>query len=176
MPTIKRYANRKLYDTETKRYVTLDDLAAFVRKGEDVRVVDHATGEDLTSQTLFQIIFEEEKRIGGLLPQVFLTRLIRAGGSTLGAIRSRLAAIDPFQTVDEEIQRRIQSLLDQSVITIEEADRIRNLLMRRTAPPAAVTIPITPESEDAADPVELDSLLKQIDALEQELQQLKNTP
>src|SRR5512135_361111 len=72
MPLIKRYANRKLYDTEAKRYVTLEDLAGFVRQGEDVRVVDHATGEDLTSQTLFQIIFEEEKKIGGLLPQVFL--------------------------------------------------------------------------------------------------------
>ncbi len=173
MPTIKRYANRKLYDTETKRYVTLDDLAAFIRQGEDVRVVDHATGEDLTSQTLFQIIFEEEKKIGGLLPQVFLTRLIRAGGLTLSALRSRLIAIDPFQTVDEEIIRRIQSLLDQSLLNPDEAARLQNLLLHRTSTAAPVNIPISPQDQDTVDPAALDALRKQVEALEQELQQLK---
>lgn len=173
MPTIKRYANRKLYDTETKRYVTLDDLAAFIRQGEDVRVVDHATGEDLTSQTLFQIIFEEEKKIGGLLPQVFLTRLIRAGGLTLSALRSRLIAIDPFQTVDEEIIRRIQSLLDQSLLNPDEAARLQNLLLHRTSTAVPVNIPISPQDQDTVDPAALDSLRKQVEALEQELQQLK---
>lgn len=173
MPTIKRYANRKLYDTETKRYVTLDDLAAFVRQGEDVRVVDHATGEDLTSQTLFQIIFEEEKKIGGLLPQVFLTRLIRAGGLTLSALRSRLIAIDPFQTVDEEIVRRIQSLLDQSLLNPDEAARLQNLLLHRTSSATPINIPISPQNQDTVDPAALDALRKQIEALEQELQQLK---
>ncbi len=178
MPLIKRYANRKLYDTETKRYVTLDDLAAFVRQGEDLRVVDHATGEDLTSQTLFQIIFEEEKKIGGLLPQLFLTRLIRAGGSTLGALRTRLVAIDPFQTVDEEIRRRIQSLVEQSLLGPEEAARFQNLLLHRSAAAGAVSIPVTPEeppdpSQQPADPGELDALLRQVETLEQQLEQLK---
>ncbi len=175
MPLIKRYANRKLYDTEAKRYVTLDDLAAFIRQGEEVRVLAHATGEDLTSQTLFQIIFEEEKKIGGLLPQIFLTRLIRAGGSTLGALRSRLVAIDPFQTVDEEIRRRLQTLLDQDLITPEEAARFQSLLIFRSTPAGAVNIPVASDepAEEPADPAELDALLKQVAALEQELQLLK---
>lgn len=173
MPTIKRYANRKLYDTEAKRYVTLDDLAAFVRQGEEVQVVDHATGEDLTSQTLFQIIFEEEKKIGGLLPHVFLTRFIRAGGLTLSALRTRLIAIDPFQTVDEEIIRRIQSLLDQSLLSPDEATRLQNLLLHRIPSATPVNIPISPQDQDTVDPAVLDALRKQIEALEQELEQLK---
>src|SRR6266403_2938667 len=60
--TIKRYANRKLYDTRDSRYVTLDHIAAMVRAGDDVRVVDNTTRSDLTTATLAQIIFEEEKK------------------------------------------------------------------------------------------------------------------
>src|SRR5512146_2240342 len=145
MPVIKRYANRKLYDTETKRYVTLEDLAEFVRRGEDVRVVDHATGEDLTSQTLLQVVFEEQKKIGGLLPQVFLTRLIRAGGSTMSALRSRLVALDPFQTVDEEIRRRMQSLVERGLLGEDEAQRLLGLLVNLATPPGAVHIPVRGE-------------------------------
>ena len=59
---IKRYANRKLYDTRDSRYVTLQQIAAFVRAGEDVRIVDNTTKEDLTQLTLAQIIYEEEKK------------------------------------------------------------------------------------------------------------------
>lgn len=61
--TIKRYANRKLYDTRDSRYVTLDHIAAMVRAGDDVRVVDNTTRADLTTATLAQIIFEEEKKM-----------------------------------------------------------------------------------------------------------------
>ncbi len=70
MPQIKRYSNRKLYDTQAGQYVTLDDIAGFIRSGEDVRVVDHASGRDLTAVTLMQVLFQEEKKIGELLPEV----------------------------------------------------------------------------------------------------------
>ena len=66
---IKRYSNRKLYDTAAKRYVTLDGIAELIRQGAEVRVIDHATGDDMTAQIQAQIIFEEEKRGGGLLPR-----------------------------------------------------------------------------------------------------------
>ena len=59
---IKRYANRKLYDTEHSRYVTLDQISEMIRNGDDVKIVDNKTKEDLTSVTLAQIIFEEEKK------------------------------------------------------------------------------------------------------------------
>ena len=68
MPVIKRYPNRKLYDTESKRYITLDGIARLIRKGEEVQVIDHTTDEDLTAVTLTQIIFEQEKKKGGFLP------------------------------------------------------------------------------------------------------------
>jgi polyhydroxyalkanoate synthesis repressor PhaR len=193
MPVIKRYANRKLYDTETKRYVTLEDLANFVRRGEDVRVVDHATGEDLTSVTLLQVVFEEEKKIGGLLPQVFLTRLIRAGGSKMSALRGRLVALDPFQTVDEEIRRRMLSLVERGLVGEDEAERLLSLLVNLATPPGAVHIAVRGEEEpeaemgqapesaaaepspadDLADPLEVEALQRQVMALEEEMERLK---
>lgn len=61
MAIIKRYPNRKLYDTEAKKYITLDGIAELIRDGQEVQVMDHSTGEDLTTLTLTQIIFEQEK-------------------------------------------------------------------------------------------------------------------
>jgi polyhydroxyalkanoate synthesis repressor PhaR len=186
MPVIKRYANRKLYDTESKRYVSLDDLAESIRRGEEVRVVDHVTGEDLTSLTLVQVIFEEEKKIGGLLPQVLLTRLIRTGGGRVNALRSRLAAIDPFQIVDEEIRRRLSQLVEHERITPEEAQSIQDLLIRKPAREEGVRIPVRDEEggvveatpgpmagEELADQAEVEALLHQVEQLEQEIQRMR---
>jgi polyhydroxyalkanoate synthesis repressor PhaR len=78
MRTIRRYSNRKLYDTHESHYVTLQALAALVRSGEDFQVVDHGTNRDLTTATLAQIIFEEEKR-GSRLPASELRRIIQSG-------------------------------------------------------------------------------------------------
>jgi len=78
MRIIKRYSNRKLYDTVERHYVTLSDVAGFVRKGDDVQVTDYETNADLTAQTLAQIIFEEEKR-GPKLPVQAFCRIIRTG-------------------------------------------------------------------------------------------------
>jgi polyhydroxyalkanoate synthesis repressor PhaR len=78
MRVIKRYSNRKLYDTHESRYVTLDQLAELVRQGEEIRVVDNTTERDLTSATLAQIIFEQEKR-SPKLPVEGLRQIIRSG-------------------------------------------------------------------------------------------------
>ncbi len=84
MPTIKRYPNRKLYDTEAKRYVTLEQITLMTRNGEDVQVVDYESGDDLTTLTLTQIILEQEKKSAdGFLPRSLLTSLIRTGGGTV---------------------------------------------------------------------------------------------
>ena len=76
--TIKRYSNRKLYDTTDSRYVTLHQIAAMIRNGDEIRVVDKATQADLTTATLAQIIFEEEKK-GPRLPVEGLRKIIRNG-------------------------------------------------------------------------------------------------
>ena len=90
MPIVKRYPNRKLYDTEAKRYVTLDSITQMIHEGQEVQVVDHETGEDLTNLTLSQIIFEQEKKGSGLLPRALLTNLVRAGGDTFEQVRRAL--------------------------------------------------------------------------------------
>lgn len=191
MSVIKRYSNRKLYDTDSKRYVTLDDVAESIRKGEEVRVVDHVSGEDLTSVTMLQIIFEEQKRIGSLLPGVFLTRLIQAGGDTVSAVRSRLAGFDPSKAVDDEIQRRVLALVETGQINAEEGLRISDLLVQPHAQSDVIHIPVHGEEDDQAnveeqpeaaaedlpDPAVVEDMLRQIELLERELETLKgNAP
>ena len=82
--TIKKYANRRLYNTGTSTYVTLEDLAAMVKNGDDFIVYDAKTGEDITRSVLAQIIFEQENKEGqSLLPITFLRQLIRFYGDSM---------------------------------------------------------------------------------------------
>lgn len=82
---IKRYESRKLYDTEESRYVSLEDIAAWVREGQEVRVVDNSTAVDVTSQTLTQIILEEGRNGSRELPSDLLHDLVRIGERKLAA-------------------------------------------------------------------------------------------
>ena len=84
MRIVKRYSNRKLYDTEVRHYVTLSDLAQSIRNGVDIEVRDHVNGADLTAQTLAQIIFEEEKKAPRVGLDV-LTKIIRTGMVAISA-------------------------------------------------------------------------------------------
>ena len=97
--TIKKYANRRLYDTESSSYITLDRLAAMIREGRDFEVVDAKTGEDITHQVLTQIIVDEESRGSTMLPVNFLRQLIGLyGGQMQGAVPTYLeAAMEAFQ-------------------------------------------------------------------------------
>src|SRR5437764_15024363 len=79
MRLIKRYESRKLYDTEESRYVSLEEIAGWVRAGQEVRVVDNATGADVTSQTLTQIILDEGRKGTAFLPSELLPELVRMG-------------------------------------------------------------------------------------------------
>ena len=88
---IKRYANRKLYDTRESRYVTLDQISEMIRQGEDVKVVDNNSKEDLTSVTLAQIIFEEEKKQHSFLPLAALRNIIQSGGASISGLVSQLS-------------------------------------------------------------------------------------
>ena len=85
--TIKKYANRRLYNTGTSAYVTLEDLAEMVKKGEDFQVFDAKSGEDITRSVLTQIIFEQEGKVGqAMLPVAFLRQLIRFYGDSMQAL------------------------------------------------------------------------------------------
>jgi polyhydroxyalkanoate synthesis repressor PhaR len=125
MPTIKRYPNRKLYDTTAKQYVSLDSITAMIRRGDDVRVVDHSTGEDLTTLTLTQIIVEQEKQQSGFVPSPILMGLIRSGGNTLASLRRSLSVpLDLLHQVDDEIERRLQQLVGLGELAEGEAQRL----------------------------------------------------
>ena len=130
MPVIKRYPNRKLYDTSAKQYVSLEALADMIRRGEPVQVVDHATGEDHTTLILTQIIVEQEKRGAGFLPLEVLTGLVQAGGNTVATLRRRLSApLDLLRQVDEEIQVRIEQLVGLGELAEDEGLRLGQKLL-----------------------------------------------
>jgi len=138
MPLIKRYPNRKLYDTQAKRYVTLDDIAAMVRAEKEVRVMDNDTGEDVTSLTLTQIILEQEKKSSGYLPSALLTSLIRTGGSTFDQLRksvhSGVAGVASMGGLTELTRRRrqefeaqVSNLFEQGKLNVEQAQGLLKL-------------------------------------------------
>src|SRR5437868_6234678 len=104
--TIKKYANRRLYDTESSAYITLDKLAAMIREGRDFEVVDAKTGDDITHQVLTQIIVEEEARGSTMLPVNFLRQLIGLyGGSMQSTVPQYLdAAMDAFSKNQETMR------------------------------------------------------------------------
>ncbi len=130
MPVIKRYPNRKLYDTESKRYITLEGIAEMIREGREVTIIDHTTEEDLTAVTLTQIIFEQEKKEGGFLPKAVLTGLVRTGGDTLNTLRRGLSVpLDLVKQVDNEIERRLQELISKGELAKEEGLRLRDKLL-----------------------------------------------
>lgn len=121
MPLIKRYPNRKLYDTDAKQYITLEGIADLIRQGEEIQVVDNATGEDLTSLTLTQIILEFGKKQGGFLPRNILSGIIQTSGDRLSALQRSLSSSVGFvQQLDDEIRSRVHSLVNQGEITEAE--------------------------------------------------------
>lgn len=126
---IKRYPNRKLYDTEAKRYITLESISELIRDGNDVEVRDHETGEDLTGITLSQIIFESEKKNSGYLPSALLTNLIRAGGDTFDYMRRSVhASMGAVRTLESEIDSRIEGLVKRGELAEDEARKLRDEL------------------------------------------------
>ena len=129
--TIKKYANRRLYNTGTSTYVTLEDLAVMVKSGEDFVVFDAKTGEDITRSVLAQIIFEQENKEGqSLLPIAFLRQLIRFYGDSMqmmvprfleqsmqsltsqqGKFREQITqafGVGGFGTLEEQVRRNME--------------------------------------------------------------------
>jgi len=127
---IKRYGSRKLYDTEESRYVSLDDVAAWVREGQEIRVIDNATSEDVTSQTLSQVILEQSRRGEDVPPSELLHELIRRGSDlvTHGFDRVLQAGLDrlgPVREAREETSRLRERLeeLEASLARLEREEK-----------------------------------------------------
>jgi polyhydroxyalkanoate synthesis repressor PhaR len=147
MNVIKRYTNRKLYNTSSKQYITLEGIADLIRRGEEVQILDNTSGEDLTALTLTQIIFEQEKKQSGFLPRSVLTGLVQAGGETLGSLRKTLASpLDLFRHVDQEIEHRLRILVKRGELNEEEATQIQSQLAK-AATEEAGEMPLPSEEE-----------------------------
>lgn len=114
MKTIRRYPNRKLYDTEASRYITLEEIGAFLKAGGEVRVVDSKSGEDITGVTIAQVIVGEEKRSRSLSPGNRLASLLHTSGEYL---REKLA---PVATIREEAERTVQRLIQSETEEVRE--------------------------------------------------------
>ena len=140
--TIKKYANRRLYDTESSSYITLDRLAAMIREGRDFEVVDAKSGEDITHQVLTQIIVDEESRGTTMLPVNFLRQLIGLyGGQMQGAVPPYLeAAMDAFQKNQQAVAgafgpNMFADLAKRNMAMFEEA--AQSLTGKKAKPPTS---------------------------------------
>ena len=180
---IKKYANRRLYNTATSSYVTLDNLAEMVKTGADFIVTDAKTGEDLTRSVLTQIIVEQEGKGQSLLPIKFLRQIIAFYGDSLGGVLPRYLelSMDSFHQNEANMRRmmqdafkglfpsqRIEEIGKQNLALFESAMKMFNPFGAMTRPQAPPTPP-PPRSESPTDvqalKAELDSLQAKIDRL-----------
>lgn len=129
---IKRYKNRKLYDTTRSTYVTLDDIAHMIKAGEDVKIIDNKSGDDLTSVTLTQIIFEEEKKKKSLLPLGALKKIIQEGGDTIKDLVGKTidTGVFSFSKAKEGAEKVIDRIKDE--LTPDEDGNILQEVLYKT--------------------------------------------
>jgi polyhydroxyalkanoate synthesis repressor PhaR len=175
---IKRYTNRKLYDTVESRYVTLDEIAEMIKAGSEVKIVDNRTKDDLTSVTLAQIIFEQEKKTSKMSLKTLLG-LIRHGSEVAqqlvdgagGDLRGKVDA------VRQAAEQRVQSILARGQQT---GERARELVNASQEAVTALQRRIDERVRAAAEGVQnlpevkrqLDDISRRIEALEQKLDEL----
>ena len=192
---IKKYANRRLYNTSTSTYVTLEDLAKMVRDGVDFVVFDAKTNEELTRQILTQIIFEEESRGQALLPVQFLRQLIGFyGGQMEGVLPSYLEmSLENFSRQQEQFRDQMTKAFSgtpgaglMSAGFLEAAAK-QNMAMFQNAmkmfpafaygrPDAEAEVqPAAPTSPPPVDPA-LDEMRRQMDEMRAQIDRLAGTP
>lgn len=137
---IKKYANRRLYDTSTSSYVTLEHLSELVRLGKDFEVRDAKSGEDLTRQVLTQIIFEHENKGNGALPLNFLRKLISfyGGGGTASMLPAWLdASMNCFEEAQQEWARTGNPMRLMEVQTKKNMELFQKTMAMMMAPMTA---------------------------------------
>ena len=113
---IKKYANRRLYDTEASKHVTLADIRRLIVAGTDIQILDDTSGEDITRQLLLQIIVEQEQSDTPLLPEMLLAQLIRFYGNPMQSMMGDYLqqSVGTFVAQQESIQSQMQNLLSNT--------------------------------------------------------------
>ena len=121
---IKRYANRKLYDTLNSRYVTLDQIAEMIRDGDEVKIIDNKSKEDLTTVTLAQIIFEEEKKQRSFLPLQAMRNIIQNGGDSISQFareaQKRVTNIIPRKEGEEGDGEDAEAVVEEAEVVSDD--------------------------------------------------------
>jgi polyhydroxyalkanoate synthesis repressor PhaR len=180
--TIKKYANRRLYNTGTSTYVTLEDLAVMVKKGEDFVVFDAKSGEEITRSVLTQIIFEQENKEGqNLLPINFLRQLIRFYGDSMQMLVPRYleASIDSLTREQGKFRDQMTQAFGVGTFGSMEEQVRRNMEMfQRTF---AMFAPFARRAQQAAEegtserPAgEIDDLKRQLNDMQKRLDRLSD--
>jgi polyhydroxyalkanoate synthesis repressor PhaR len=183
---IKKYANRRLYNTQTSSYVTLDHLASMVKEGTEFEVRDARTGEDITRSVLTQIIFEEEAKGQSLLPIKFLRQLIRFYGDSLQSFVPGYLdmSMEGFAKNQEQMRSRLAEAFGGSGQVIENLTRQNMAMFERamsmfspfaaTRPrPAGDEEPRSAATETKAKPAEdISELKSEIEAMRKQLAEL----
>lgn len=192
--TIKKYANRRLYNTATSSYVTLDDLCHMVKDDKDFVVFDAKSGEDITRSVLTQIIVEEESKGTNLLPIGFLRQLIGFYGDSLQSLVPRYLdhSMMSFASNQEQMRSYMQNAFDgifpfgsledmskQNMALVEQAMRMFSPFGEEKGAAAAAAAPKDAPAETKAAPSDdskLDELKRQIEALQQQVASLSDKP
>ena len=168
---VKKYANRRLYNTQSSSYITLDDLSRMTREGIDFQVLDAKTGNDITHQILTQIIMEEESSGGEqMLPIGFLRQLISMYGNSMQAMMPQYleASMDNFRANQQKLQDAFKASVDpQAFSRLAET----NMAMFKAA--ASAFMPKDAAASPAPKPAsELDDLKAQMAAMQKKLDEL----
>jgi polyhydroxyalkanoate synthesis repressor PhaR len=179
---VKKYANRRLYNTETSSYITLDNLADMVRQGRDFVVYDAKTGEDITRSVLTQIIVEEEGKGRALLPTAFLRQLIGFYGDQMQSLVPRFLeqAMGAFSQQQEQMRAAMQKTMG-SIGTMfpfgnmEEVGR-QNMAMMERALSLFSPFYRGPETGDTSQAQEIAALRAEVESLRQQLEDAKTKP
>ena len=121
---IKKYTNRRLYNTDESKYVKLDEIAGIIRKGHNIKVIDSKTKEDITKQILAQIILEEEKNKKDLLPETLLYQIIRANEEfTRDFFENYLnMTMESYLSYRNAMEKRVKEMSDISKLPFEMGD------------------------------------------------------
>jgi len=178
---VKKYANRRLYNTEASSYVTLEDLAAMVRQGRDFVVYDAKSGEDITRSVLTQIIVEEEAKGRNLLPESFLRQLIGFYGDSLQSLVPRYleVAMAGFARQQEQMRRSMEQAMGgfmpfPTPFGLEEMSKQNRAMMERAM---SLFAPFRPQetARDASREAQqtIEAMRAEIESLRRQLDELR---
>ena len=177
---IKRYTNRKLYDTVESRYVTLDEIAHMIKGGAEVKIIDNRTKEDLTSVTLAQIIFEEEKK-RSQMPLGVLREIIRHGGEAVagfyaekaGTIVGKLGELrTKTETIRDDIEQRVRGVTGMFRKEGETANPVKEAVDELRGKVDTAVKSVVETFGGAASASEVERLQKRIQELEKRIAEL----